>query len=275
MDSPIAEDSDYVFLSSRSSSVSTSCTSRFQNSIDVHEEAPQTAAAGDSSELTLTRERGDSLVRRSLSWQSKPQLGLTTNVAAQALLLRPSGACHFSQSSRSRHPSENSAAAGPQHAGTRKSAEEFQSGRGLRLLHRTMSLSTEVRAARAQSVSESPSVPSAPAAERPAALFFEFPASHSTTSNLVRMQRSAKGQSAPNLASSFSRESTNHSSVREEIGPTGASVVSSSASGGGPASPKLHLHSPKSIGRSQQLPVGAFALITGRSSTRIESTSLE
>uniref|UniRef100_A0A1I8HP77 non-specific serine/threonine protein kinase n=1 Tax=Macrostomum lignano TaxID=282301 RepID=A0A1I8HP77_9PLAT len=86
---------------------------------------------------------------------------------------------------------------GSQLQGLRKPIEEFHSSRGLWLLHRT--LSTEVRTCRAQSTSDSPSSLVSSSTLPPASVA-EYSTQHSATSNLVRLQRSAKGQSAPNLS---------------------------------------------------------------------------
>uniref|UniRef100_A0A1I8FF74 Uncharacterized protein n=1 Tax=Macrostomum lignano TaxID=282301 RepID=A0A1I8FF74_9PLAT len=185
MDSPMAEDYDQVFMSSQSSSVSNSCANK---------PASQLASEDEEQQLTITRERCNSIVRRSLSWQ--PRRPPPTNphavaaaAASTALLMRTGEEAGGSPSDRSRNPSENGT--GSQLQGLRKPIEEFHrqsrsvaACTGLCLLR--------CGTCRAQSTSDSPSS-LVSSSTLP-------PAQYSATSNLVRLQRSAKGQSAPNLS---------------------------------------------------------------------------
>lgn len=247
MDSPIAEDSDYVFLSSRSSSVSTSCANSRCGPETDQQQQPQQA---ESEQLTITRERCSSIVRRCLSWQPKQQAPPLLNAAAATanILMRSIGGedCG-SPGSRSRNPSDNGAAA-QLSAGLRRPMEDFHSSRGLWLLHRT--LSTEVRAARAQSTSDSPSL--LPNASLTSSNVAEsFSTQHSATSNLVRLHRSAKGQSAPNLSTAgrepINRRSSNWPSEQHQHRIRQQSSCSG-GSGGQPAVKpnRLRLQSPAS-----------------------------
>uniref|UniRef100_A0A1I8G146 non-specific serine/threonine protein kinase n=1 Tax=Macrostomum lignano TaxID=282301 RepID=A0A1I8G146_9PLAT len=213
MDSPMAEDYDQVFMSSQSSSVSNSCANK---------PASQLASEDEEQQLTITRERCNSIVRRSLSWQ--PRRPPPTNphavaaaAASTALLMRTGEEAGGSPSDRSRNPSENGT--GSQLQGLRKPIEEFHSSRGLWLLHRT--LSTEVRTCRAQSTSDSPSSLVSSSTLPPASVA-EYSTQHSATSNLVRLQRSAKGQSAPNLSTACQHR------VGQQSGGAGSSVATTS-----------------------------------------------
>uniref|UniRef100_A0A1I8GP98 non-specific serine/threonine protein kinase n=1 Tax=Macrostomum lignano TaxID=282301 RepID=A0A1I8GP98_9PLAT len=249
MDSPMAEDYDQVFMSSQSSSVSNSCANK---------PASQLASEDEEQQLTITRERCNSIVRRSLSWQ--PRRPPPTNphavaaaAASTALLMRTGEEAGGSPSDRSRNPSENGT--GSQLQGLRKPIEEFHSSRGLWLLHRT--LSTEVRTCRAQSTSDSPSSLVSSSTLPPASVA-EYSTQHSATSNLVRLQRSAKGQSAPNLSTACQHR------VGQQSGGAGSSVATTSN--------RLQVHSlpAHSSGRygNQQAPAQLDEFITSLESLR-------